>query len=651
MADSDEKAKAEKLAAAKKRVAQLQKQKAKKAAKKEKPSGEPSKEPATVAEEGDSSQIAPEKEPELETKDDESEHKQEPSQEPFPKVSAEKTESDASERTKGDNEDDVAPLESRHGRQLSLSIQSQMRSSSFRKSSISQNALTPSTSGMKSPPLPPLSPDGSTAPELFRKQALRLEELERENKRLERELETADARWKKSEEQLDNLREANSETIELKEKLAAAEKKAEEVDSLQKAEISALQRQNSQLHTKSHRSSNSVAISGKSESPPSALQSQLDSKSATIEAMELEISNLRAQLNSQTEHASISEKELSTLRDELLSIRVALDKEEKDHANTKNSMNRMIEKSMNEGVTQASTQTLINNLKDELEQAKNAKTEVDKKTATLEKKLEALGNLHKESEIRHQTRLRERDKFEKEMLMLRRKLVAIENENLRLREERERTRKREVVSTGDDEALDELEDEERARLERTIRDLEGENFDLRRGIWKERKRELAASHGGDADATESFSNPGASFDDVDLIGGLPTGSEHSRRRSMAANRPRQHSSFATVLSSGLAAFTGGGMGNPQRPGSSGMRKSAELLSETDRGGEFLEDGGVFDEEAFARAQVEEEAKKRSEWEREVKRKLRDWKGWRLDLVEYRYGAQSVGGGMGEIFEI
>ncbi|EER24635.1 hypothetical protein CPC735_060050 [Coccidioides posadasii C735 delta SOWgp] len=651
MADADEKAKAEKLAAARKRVAQLQKKKGKKSGKKEKPAGGPSKEPelaepAPVPDEADAPPEAPEQEPEPVTKDDEPEKAQERSTESFPDAPNETPEANASEKAEGGQDDIVPSLESRHRRQPSLSIQSKMRSSSFRNSSISQTGLTPTGSGVKSPPLPPLSPDGNTAPELFRKQALRLEELERENKRLEQELETADARWKKSEEQLEDLREANTETVELKERLVTAEKKAEYVEKL-KAEITALQRQNSHLQTKSHRSSNSVTVSGKPESPPSELQSQLESKSATIEAMELEISNLRVQLASQTEKASTIETQLSSLKDELSSVRAALDKEEKEHANTKSRMDRMIEKSVSEGVTQASTQTLISNLKDELEQVNSAKAEAENRTATMEKKLEALGNLHKESEIRHQARLRERDKFEKDVLTLRRKLVTIENENSRLKEERERTRKREVVSTGDDEALDDLENEEQARLERTIRELEGEIFDLRRGIWKERKRELTADHGSDVDVAETLSNPGGTFDDVDLIGG-PSGPEHSRRRSTAANKPRQHSSFATVLSSGIAAFTG--TAHPHRPGSSGLRRSLELLSEKDRE-EFLEDDGMFDEDAFARAQEEEETKKRAEWEREVKNKLKGWKGWRLDLVDCRYGAQGAGVGLGEIFEV
>ena len=140
------------------------------------------------------------------------------------------------EEAPGSPEPDTVPETSSgttHRRQPSLSVQSKMRSSSFRRSSISQSGNAQnSASLLKSPPLPPLTPDGETMPELFRKQAVRLEELEKENKRLEKEMEDAEGRWKKSEEQLDDLREANGEVVELKDRTERAEKKAAEVEKL-----------------------------------------------------------------------------------------------------------------------------------------------------------------------------------------------------------------------------------------------------------------------------------------------------------------------------------------------------------------------------------------------------------------------------------
>lgn len=98
-----------------------------------------------------------------------------------------------------------------HGRKASLSVQSKMRSSSFRQT----GALSP---GM-------FSPDGDTAPEIYRKQATRIEELEKENKRLAKEASDGEKRWKKAEEELEDLRDADGD-------VKAAAGSSEEVEKL-----------------------------------------------------------------------------------------------------------------------------------------------------------------------------------------------------------------------------------------------------------------------------------------------------------------------------------------------------------------------------------------------------------------------------------
>lgn len=366
--------------------------------------------------------------------------------------------------------------------------------------------------------------------------------------------------------------------------------------------------------------------------------------------MELEISNLRAQVTSQSSSNSVHETQVAALEEKVSQSQTVLEKAEKELADTKQALTRASEKAVKEGVDKTSTETLIKSLQREVEEGKNEKSEAEKKIENLEKKLQAIGNLHKETEARHQTRLRESEKAEKETAVLRKKLASIENENLRLREERDRIKKRETSGGADDEALDELEDEERQRLERRIRELEGENFDLRRGVWQEKRQELAGQSYPEEGAESGVDAGANAFDDVDLVGGRP---DHARRRSMAT---QQHSSFSTVLSSGFAAFTGGnnnnnnrsraGSSNPPHAHQPGTRGSLELLSE-----ENLDDEFEFDEAEFARAQAEEEARKRVEWVREIKRKLRDWNGWRLDLVDSRAGAEGAGVGMGEIFEV
>ncbi|KAL5047650.1 hypothetical protein BDW71DRAFT_40414 [Aspergillus fruticulosus] len=687
MTDEEERLKAEKLAAAKKRVAALQKKK--KAGKKgiTSDSASTAKEAETTESETTAAQAEMQSvETALKSEEPEDEAPKvtqtsigpDGGDEPSPSPTQE--EQSPGQKEKNDEEepsepmpdlpalaDETSPNESGkpdtptpragHTRQPSLSIQSKMRSSSFRKSSVSQGSSIPLTSPsamLKSPSLPPLSADGEAVQEVYRKQSGRIEELEKENKRLEKEVEEVTARFKKTEDQLEDLREANVDVTELKEKLRIAEEKVDGVEEL-KAEISSLQRQ---LQTRSHRNNASISVPGPSESPPTDLVQELESKSAAMEAMELEISNLRAQV---TEKSAL-ESQITALEEELSRRENALEQSQRELKDAKNALTRASEKAVKEGVEKTSTETLIKNLQRETEELKQERTEAEKKIDTLEKKLQAMSNLHKESEARHQAKLRESEKAEKEAASLRKKLASTENENLRLKEEQETLRKREATASGgaDDDALDELEDEERSRLQRRIRELEGEVFDLRRGVWQEKRQELQPGPEAYAPDSSYEYNPDAAaanaFDDVDLIGGSP---EHSRRRSMAQKQhQQQHSSLSAVLSSGIAAFTGSnspfyshshsqspshthghGSGHPHA-----ARGSLELLSE-----ENLED--EFDEAEFARAQAEEEARKRVEWVREIKRQLRNWKGWRLDLVDSRAGAEGAGVGMGEIFEI
>ena len=85
-------------------------------------------------------------------------------------------------------------------RESSITAQSRARSSSFRQA----GPLSPLSPGAKSP-----SPEeGTTAPEIYRKQAARIEELEKENKRLVKEASDGEKRWKKAEDELEDLREA-----------------------------------------------------------------------------------------------------------------------------------------------------------------------------------------------------------------------------------------------------------------------------------------------------------------------------------------------------------------------------------------------------------------------------------------------------------
>jgi hypothetical protein len=88
----------------------------------------------------------------------------------------------------------------------SLSQQSKARSASFRKPSVS-GPLSPSFAAAA------LSPtEGETAPDIYRKHVARIEELERENKRLAKDAADAEKRWHKAEEEIADLREADGDT-------------------------------------------------------------------------------------------------------------------------------------------------------------------------------------------------------------------------------------------------------------------------------------------------------------------------------------------------------------------------------------------------------------------------------------------------------
>lgn len=116
-----------------------------------------------------------------------------------------------------------------HARQPSISVQSKARSESFRKASTSQ---TPTSPTLKSPTgIPPLS-SGEGAQEVFKKQAQRIQDLEKENKKLQTESQDAEARWRKLEEEVQELRESSGDTVELKNKAKKAEETAEQLEKL-----------------------------------------------------------------------------------------------------------------------------------------------------------------------------------------------------------------------------------------------------------------------------------------------------------------------------------------------------------------------------------------------------------------------------------
>lgn len=358
-----------------------------------------------------------------------------------------------------------------------------------------------------------------------------------------------------------------------------------------------------------------------SNSPSTDHAAELASKSATIESMELEISNLRAQILRITNGSSASQEQINALEDNLSRSQKAAELAQQELSDIKKNLDRTTEKAVKEGSERISAETKLRTLERECEASKTEITSLNQKVEALEKKIQTLTSLHKEHDTRSQSQRKEKEKIEKEAAEMRSKLATLENENQRLCDERDRVKKKQAEGIDDD-GVDELEDEERLRLEKKVRDLEAEIFELRRGVWKE-KRHGSMMDGNPDENGGSIASPGG-FSNVDLGGsGFPFPS--NRRRSTGTGK-----TVGQFISSGLSAFAGG------ITGTGGDEEG------------FLDDDDMeFDEEAFRIAQ-EEEMKKRIERVKEVKRKLREWSGWRLDLVENRRGG---GEGAGEIFEI
>ncbi|KAL2433614.1 hypothetical protein ABEF95_007703 [Exophiala dermatitidis] len=618
MGEKEDKEKAEKLAAAKKRVAQLQKKKQKAAGSSTtEKSGKAKATPAEAPnEESSTGETAPEAEENAPNQDvvadpvpkepstsqeanvdeeafneairaasaNEASPDQDAVQSPAT-ASPPPTDQDAASSSKG----------SRHSaRQPSVSLQSKIRSTSFRDSA-------------------PLSPAAASV------SLARVEELEKENKRLAKEAEDHEKRWRRMEEELEELREQNAE----KSASAGVDSSEEEIKRL-RAEIETLRRRNSTTRKDSnHGAGEDLAT----------LKAELEDKDSTIADMQLEISRLRSQLSSETQGSASHEDQVAALQASLATAEAKLKALETELADVKKALSKASEKAVIDGTERTSKETKIRALERELEEAVSQRDEATKKADQLEKKIEAMNKLHREAESRNAAKLGSAEAAAREVPALRAQVEKLHSENERLREKHKRTMSGDAGGDG----LDELEDEERQKLERRIRELEGQVFDLQRGVWRDRRIQMQPR--GDEGSRTSL-DPAEDFDEVDLSGSA----QGSRRRSFANPLQQQqgrHSGFAQVLNSGLAAFRASTTSPVSQARHHNRPRNDSLLQEFD--------DDAFDENAFAQAQREEEARKMVEHVREVKKGLKHWVGWRLDLVDARRAGSGVG--FGEIFEV
>ena len=395
--------------------------------------------------------------------------------------------------------------------------------------------------------------------------------------------------------------------------------------------MAALQRQTTHLQSLVSKQPRRVSTSASASSSPSAqnLTAELTSKQARIEALELELSNIQRQLTSEKDQVSSQAQEINTLESSLSRAEASQSSTATELSTLKASLENA-SKEGNESSDSASTR--VATLEAELAAVKHSAAAAKSRAATVERKIEALTSLHREAEARNAAKRANTSSRD----------GTAESKNQKkgkTNEEEEKEEEEEEEEDLDSQAVSNLESESRSRMQERIRLLEDEVFELRRTEWRNKRRELQPEIDPDTTTTstnvkkdgEPISPP---FHDVDLSSGsnYQAGAGAGLPLSSAAVR-RGASSFAHALSSGFSAFTSSNSDqyNIDFDNSSNIASSSEKHLTDDVGADMDAD---FDESAFRAAQ-EEEARRRVERIREVKRGLTAWKGWRVDLVGER----------------
>lgn len=443
----------------------------------------------------------------------------------------------------------------------------------------------------------PLSP-GLEVQELYKKQASRIEELELENKILKEQRQDGDARLAKAEDELESLRERSSDMAELR-------SKAKEADRLT-SELAAVQRQLAQ--TQQAVKSSQRRVSGTN---PDVTE-QLASKTSTIESLELELSNLRHQFHTIQNTLVERDNLIKDIEEKVKTAESATESYKQELDQLKVSMTFPSEDAKAAQEDPEALTKRITVLESDLRTANSTLDAAQKRASSLEQKIEALTKLHRDTVNANLTKDKE--------------LVELRNQ-MRRQSRPSHVRDASEFELGEDET-------ETGALQARIRALEAENFDLRRGVWREKRGRLQP---GMDDYDVGGHAP--EYEDVDLNGPY---NPHGRN-----GVPRQSSTFQDVINSGISVF----MGQPRDPHhAKGQTMSPKTHARKQSLGLLSDDGGL-DEEAFRLAQ-EEEAKRRIERVKEVKRGLEAWKGWRVDLMEQRQsGASGTRMDVGPVFEV
>lgn len=376
-------------------------------------------------------------------------------------------------------------------------------------------------------------------------QTAKIEALDKDNKKLAKELSDKTAALEAAEEKVEGLQEQVAQTEELR-------KKADQISELND-ELASLKRENANLQASSKRRSSTL----KEVKEDSASSEQLKAKTAAVEALELEVSKLKhasteaegktkeleTKLKTSEDAGDASRKQLEELRT-MLDSRATTGEKGVDASEDADSRARDAE-------------ARLSLLTSDVELHKKAAADAQGRVTTLEKKIATLEKLHKSTSANGG-----------------------------------RPPMRKSVD-GDSGGVEELEDEERRQLQARVRELESEVFELRRGVWRDTRAGLQGEM--EDDATSTARSPGA-FSDVDLSQGPYGGHGKSRRQS--GGGVAQAFGFQNVIS----AFTGqqGGPAQHRR----GLSKGDGLLDEEDDDMEFDEEAFRKAQEEEAQARIE-----------------------------------------------
>lgn len=313
--------------------------------------------------------------------------------------------------------------------------------------------------------------------------------------------------------------------------------------------------------------------------------------------MEMDLSRLRNELERSQKALSTAESSLATKEEAYNSLHDSLTK---TLAELETARSQVVE----EFNKRTSVESELQSANDALKALKAESAQSASSSASLEKDFNTLKVVHKEVEAKLQEATRLANTKSHELQDLETQLaeaqkIATQNqaeaEDLRDKLERAEKKNRELTGTNavDDEAVDEIEDSERARLREKVRQLEA-TLEAERKRHKQHQaypQPAAHSHPHPHARNFSVASSGGFLEDDDVDFG------EVMQREMEAHRAKEEAD-----------------------------RTAAIKAEEER--KRLE-------------------KERLERIREVKRGLEKWKGWRMDLTVV--GGSS--GGLGEVFEV